>query len=105
MTRSAMPSGRPVEDAMRYAFAIGATLVLLVPEARGHAAVGWLPLWLLGMPLAAWACLRLAALRDHAPDQAAAPGRSAAPRARPVASTAARRRSRVAAHRRRPRAA
>lgn len=43
------------EEALRYAVAIGAVLVLLLPVARGsHAAIGWLPLWLLGMPLSAW---------------------------------------------------
>ena len=44
-----------IEAAMRYAVAIGAVLVLLLPAARGsHAVIGWLPLWLLAMPLAAW---------------------------------------------------
>lgn len=38
----------------------GITLVLAWPSARGHSALlGWLPLWLVGMPLAAgWALLR-----------------------------------------------
>ena len=58
------PSTRPtpaadldltIDDALRYAIAIGAMLILLVPAARGmHAAIGWLPLWLLGMPISAW---------------------------------------------------
>lgn len=36
---------------------LGATLLLLVPAARGYSAwLGWLPLWLLAMPLSAlWA--------------------------------------------------
>jgi hypothetical protein len=34
---------------------LGAALVLLVPAARAHWAwLGWGPLWLVGMPLAAW---------------------------------------------------
>lgn len=33
----------------------GATLLALMPAARGHSEwFGWLPLWLLGMPLTAW---------------------------------------------------
>ena len=39
---------------------LGATLVLLFPAARGHSPwLGWMPLWLLGMPLSAlWALHR-----------------------------------------------
>ena len=45
----------PVEDVMRYAIAIGAVLVVLLPAARGFSqALGWLPLWLLAMPLTGW---------------------------------------------------
>lgn len=53
----------------------GLAVLLVWPAARGSAWLGWLPLWLVGMPLAAWwALLRcplptLAALRllrrDH----------------------------------------
>ncbi len=33
--------------------------VLLIPAARGHHEwLGWLPLWLVGMPLSAWWSLR-----------------------------------------------
>ncbi|MCY7354671.1 MAG: hypothetical protein LH470_06270 [Lysobacter sp.] len=33
----------------------GCTLLLLIPATRGHSEwLGWLPLWLLGMPLTAW---------------------------------------------------
>lgn len=33
----------------------GLALVLVWPAARGHSAwIGWLPLWLVGMPLSAW---------------------------------------------------
>ncbi|SDZ10544.1 hypothetical protein SAMN04487939_11621 [Lysobacter sp. yr284] len=41
--------------ALGYATAVGALLVLMLPAARGsHAAIGWLPLWLVGMPALAW---------------------------------------------------
>ena len=34
---------------------IGLTAVLLLPAARGYNVwLGWMPLWLLGMPLAGW---------------------------------------------------
>jgi hypothetical protein len=39
----------------RYVLAIGALLVLLLPAARGfNEQLGWLPMWLLAMPAAAW---------------------------------------------------
>lgn len=42
-------------DVARYATAVGALLVLLLPAARGsHELLGWLPLWLLAMPALAW---------------------------------------------------
>ena len=46
-----------LDDTLKYALAIGAVLVLLLPGARGFSeTLGWLPLWLLGMPAAAlWA--------------------------------------------------
>lgn len=46
-----------LDDALKYALAIGAVLVLLLPGARGFSeSLGWLPLWLLGMPaVALWA--------------------------------------------------
>lgn len=44
-----------LEAALRYAIALGTMLVLLLPAARSmHTAIGWLPLWLLAMPLTAW---------------------------------------------------
>lgn len=51
-----------LDAALRYAIATGAVLVVLLPAARGmHAAIGWLPLWLLAMPLVArWALHRFA---------------------------------------------
>ena len=76
----------PVLDAvLRYAIAIGAVLVLLLPAARGmHATMGWMPLWLLGMPITAWWALHRFALPMAAqPRQPAiAPSRRAAPQAR-----------------------
>jgi len=44
---------------LRHAVILGTLAVLLIPAARGSSAwFGWLPLWLVGMPLAAWWSLR-----------------------------------------------
>ena len=40
---------------LRHAVILGTLAVLLIPAARGsNAWFGWLPLWLVGMPVAAW---------------------------------------------------
>jgi hypothetical protein len=50
---------RDLDALLRQLVVLGALAVLLVPAARGSSAwLGWLPLWLLGMPLAAWWSLR-----------------------------------------------
>ena len=44
---------------VRQAVTLGTLAVLLIPAARGSSEwFGWLPLWLVGMPLAAWWSLR-----------------------------------------------
>jgi hypothetical protein len=44
---------------LRRVVTFGALAVLLIPAARGHHEwLGWLPLWLVGMPLSAWWSLR-----------------------------------------------
>lgn len=44
-----------LDRALRRVVLTGLTLVLLVPMARGQIPwLGWAPLWLVGMPLAAW---------------------------------------------------
>lgn len=44
-----------LDSALRAVLAVGALLVLMLPAARGHHdALGWLPLWLVGMPALAW---------------------------------------------------
>ena len=48
-----------LDSALRQAGILGTVAVLLVPAARGSSDwLGWLPLWLVGMPLAAWWSLR-----------------------------------------------
>jgi len=51
-----VPAARDtLEAALRTAVAFGLFAVLLLPAGRGYSeAVGWLPLWLLAMPLSAW---------------------------------------------------
>jgi len=56
-----------LEDTLKYALAIGAALVLLLPGARGFSeTLGWLPLWLVGMPAAALWALKGLPLPGHA---------------------------------------
>ncbi|HEU4774847.1 MAG TPA: hypothetical protein VFS82_10080, partial [Lysobacter sp.] len=53
---------------LRYAVAIGAVLVALLPDARGSSElIGWLPLWLLGMPLVAWWAVHRFSRDDRVP--------------------------------------
>jgi len=50
---------RHLDSTLRQAVILGTLAVLLVPAARGSSEwLGWLPLWLVGMPLAAWWSLR-----------------------------------------------
>ena len=49
-----------LERSLRVALALGVALVLLLPVARGYSEwLGWMPLWLVGMPgVALWALHR-----------------------------------------------
>ena len=48
-----------LDAVLRHAVILGTLAVLLLPAARGSSEwLGWLPLWLVGMPLAAWWSLR-----------------------------------------------
>jgi len=52
-TRPDIHSGLDV--LLRHAVAIGVAIVALLPAARGFSPTfGWMPLWLVGMPLCAW---------------------------------------------------
>jgi hypothetical protein len=54
----------------------GALLVAAWPAARGHSAwLGWLPLWLLAMPLSAWWALHRFRLPRRDPDAIASASR------------------------------
>lgn len=96
MTRSAihtMSSDRlapRLHVALCHCIAVGVTLLVLLPAARGtHELIGWLPLWLLGMPLSALAVLHLRpGRRDHASSNRRAPHRNA--RAQPATRRIAR---------------
>lgn len=103
-----IPASRSVGDAdpgldtvLRYAVALGALLVLMLPAARGSSAeIGWLPLWLVAMPLTAWWALHRFRLPGR---KATADAAFVAPRRRGRAQ--ARRRARPAARPALPRAA
>lgn len=67
MARHQFPAGahpraqrraHPFESVLWRMAAIGLALVLLVPALRAQTALGWPPLWLVGMPLSAWWALR-----------------------------------------------
>lgn len=78
-----------LEGLLRHAVAIGAAIVLLLPAARGFSPTfGWMPLWLVAMPLAAWWALH----RFRLPTR----------EAEDVAAVRTRRRSGAQARRRRP---
>ena len=48
-----------LDSLLRQAVILGTLVVLLLPAARGSSQwLGWWPLWLVGMPLAAWWSLR-----------------------------------------------
>lgn len=91
-----------LDEALRCAIAIGALLVLLLPAARGsHAAIGWLPLWLVAMPLSAWWALHRFRLPVRHADRTEATPPARTPRRIPQA----RRRMRAPSAPRLPRAA
>ncbi len=89
--RQARPDPRVVRPVRQLALA-GLALVLVWPAARGYSQwLGWLPLWLVGMPLAAWWSLyRFALPRRRAGHQSARqPVRRRGPQARRTARQAA----------------
>ena len=70
---------RPIADEiLRTLLLLGTALVVTIPAARDmHGVIGWLPLWLVGMPATAWLVARLVRRDAHAAG-------SVARRARPV---------------------
>lgn len=69
-----------LDEILCAALGAGLVLVALWPSARGMSAVGWLPMWLVGMPAVAWWALHGFALPRRASDAARA--RAAARRQR-----------------------
>ncbi|HUH90446.1 MAG TPA: hypothetical protein VLZ76_07305 [Lysobacter sp.] len=61
-----------LEEVLRYVVAVGAVLVVLLPDARGSSElIGWLPLWLLGMPSVAWWAVHRSSREGHSPRRGA----------------------------------
>jgi len=89
---SPFPSNRVLHHALIGLAFLGLVAVVSLPAARGGGPIGWMPMWLLGMPLAGLAALALADLRARAPAMRAAAAPSAAARRR-VRPAQARRRS------------
>ena len=69
-----------LDAVLRHALAVAVVVLALVPAARGHhEALGWLPLWLLGMPAVALWALRgcpVPVARNAAPARVAVPTRA-----------------------------
>ncbi len=82
---------------------LGAVAVLSLPAARASGALGWTPLWLLGMPLASLAALAAARFHLRLPRRRM-PDSSPAMRRRRPGTVQARRRA-APMHTRLPRAA
>ena len=79
-----------LERVLRSIVIAGLALVLLLPAARGQSDwLGWLPLWLVGMPLAAWWSL----YRFRLPLHRTAARESASPMRRRRSGAQARRRT------------
>lgn len=82
---------RRIAAIARRATVFGLAMVLLLPAARGHSDwLGWLPLWLVGMPASVWwAAAGMAALAADTPLPMRRPyprARRRRPQARRVAS-------------------
>lgn len=60
-------SYRRLDEILAAVLGVGLVLVALIPAARGSAAVGWLPMWLVGMPAVAWWALHGFALPQPSP--------------------------------------
>lgn len=83
---------------------LGLVAVVSLPAARGVGPIGWMPMWLLGMPMVALAALGLAGRGQRGPaGRPAASGPAGRRRARPVPKRH-RNAPRPAAVRRHPRA-
>jgi len=64
-----------LDRGLRQLVLFGLIAVLLLPAARGYSAwLGWMPLWLLGMPLAGWWALHRFRLPRWSRALRAAPG-------------------------------
>ena len=73
-TRPDIHSG--LDALMRHAVAIGVAIVALLPAARGFSPTfGWMPLWLVAMPLCAWWALHRFRLPAREADEVATPVR------------------------------
>ena len=98
----AAPAADPrLERGLRTLMIAGLAVVLLLPAARGHSEwLGWMPLWLVGMPGMAWWSLH----RFRLPSRSGtARGSASTPRRRRVGAQA--RRRKTTAPQRFPRAA
>jgi len=74
MSTEARAPSSILDEILCTAAAVGLALVVLLPGARGMSAVGWLPMWLVGMPMLAWWALHGFALPARRPMAVAVEG-------------------------------
>ncbi|MGY0560428.1 hypothetical protein ACW7G2_06900 [Luteimonas sp. A277] len=65
-------SSRFLRQALLGAAFLGLIAMASLPAARGAGPIGWVPLWLLGMPLSALGALALADIAARTPESPAA---------------------------------
>jgi|HigsolmetaAR204D_1030405.scaffolds.fasta_scaffold00999_2 hypothetical protein len=96
LARSRFPSTGAIEQTLLGLLFLGAVAMLSFPAARGAGPLGWMPLWLVGMPLASLAAACALRLRP-APVLVAAVPRARARRRQAVSrrATASARRLRL----------
>ena len=81
---SSSPESRFLRQALAGAAFLGLVALASLPAARGAGPIGWMPLWLPGLPLVALAALALADLRERAREPAPRPAAAPRRRARPA---------------------
>lgn len=66
MSATAHDRPSPIEQSLLGAVALGLVAMLSLPVARSSSeTLGWLPFWLLALPLSAWVVARLLRLREQ----------------------------------------
>jgi len=81
---SSSPESRFLRQALAGAAFLGLVALVSLPAARGAGPIGWMPLWLPGLPLVTLAALMLADLRERRQEPAPRAPATMRRRARPA---------------------